>query len=124
MTQHKPDCDINSNVGIPKSQKDESYCTCKKLDSTFLDFFKKQKGIYSHNDVEKIVEGVREKEQKRIIGITEEVRNECRDSDDQWDKGDECRRIQRKIEKLTNQKESLKEVDDINETYSDHLRTL
>ena len=28
------------------------------------------------------------------------------------------------IEKLTKQKESLKEVDDINETYSDHLRTL
>lgn len=26
--KHLKDCDINSNVGIPKVQKDESYCTC------------------------------------------------------------------------------------------------
>ena len=25
---HKKDCDMYSNVGIPKAQKDESYCTC------------------------------------------------------------------------------------------------
>lgn len=27
---HKKDCDMLSNVGIPKSQKDETYCTCRK----------------------------------------------------------------------------------------------
>ncbi len=26
--KHQKDCGINSNVGIPKIQKDESYCTC------------------------------------------------------------------------------------------------
>ena len=26
--EHKLDCDINSNNGIPKAQKDKSYCTC------------------------------------------------------------------------------------------------
>jgi len=29
-TEHDSGCDINSNVGIPKAQKDESYCTCGK----------------------------------------------------------------------------------------------
>lgn len=26
--KHKEDCDMLSNLGIPKAQKDESYCTC------------------------------------------------------------------------------------------------
>lgn len=26
--KHQKNCDVNSNIGIPKIQKDESYCTC------------------------------------------------------------------------------------------------
>lgn len=37
-----------------------------QLDKTFMDFFKQNKGVYSHNDVEKIVRKEVEAERERI----------------------------------------------------------
>ena len=35
--KHTKDCNINSNVGIPKVQKDEIYCDCKTSEKVWND---------------------------------------------------------------------------------------
>ena len=40
-----------------------------------------------HSAVRKLIKKAREEERAIIIKITENVRDECRESDDQWTKG-------------------------------------
>ena len=49
--------------------------------------------------VQSLLDKQKQEERNRITQICEEVRDECRESDDQWDKGDECERIKNKLEK-------------------------
>ena len=41
----------------------------EQVGETFLDYFKKNKGVYSHNDVEKIVDQAILNERQRIIEL-------------------------------------------------------
>ena len=51
IIKHDSDCDINSNVGMPKSQKDESYCTCGKTKTTSKKCLNCEKSLDSKENV-------------------------------------------------------------------------
>jgi len=50
-----------------------------------------------NNLIQSLLDKQKQEERNRITQICEEVRDECRESDDQWDKGDECKRIKNKL---------------------------
>ena len=52
---------------------------------------------YLKDFIQSLLDKQKQEERNRITQICEEVRDECRESDDQWDKGDECKRIKNKL---------------------------